>query len=83
MKQVTNNNKRSKKFQNADKDGLMGWFLFLFGGWFVLPQGVTVVDRVCGVVVGLSVFVMGGIFFGDVVFILLCRRLGNVYFSDC
>ena len=32
MKQVTNNNKSSKKFQNADKDGLGGWFLFLFGG---------------------------------------------------
>ena len=35
MKQVTNNNKKSKKIQNADKDGLGGWFLFLFwGGWF-------------------------------------------------
>jgi hypothetical protein len=83
MKQVTNNNKRSKKIQNADKDGLRGWFLFLFWGWFVLPQGVTVVDRVCGVVVGLSVFVMGGIFFGDVVFIGVCGWLGDVYFSDC
>jgi len=54
-----------------------------FWGWFVLPQGVTVVDRVCGVVVGLSVFVMGGIFFGDVVFIGVCGWLGNVYLSDC
>ncbi len=41
------------------------------------------VDRVCGVVVGLSVFVMGGIFFGDVVFIGVCGWLGDVYFSDC
>jgi len=54
-----------------------------FWGWFVFLQGVTVVDRVCGVVVGLSVFVMGGIFFGDVVFIGVCGWLGDVYFSDC
>jgi len=63
MKQVTNNNKSSKKIQNADKDGLMGWFLFLFGGWFVLPQGVTVVDRVlwgCG---GVICFCDGGYLF--------------------
>ena len=38
------------------------------------------VDRVCGVVVGLSVFVMGGIFFSDVVFILVLWWLGDVYF---
>jgi hypothetical protein len=63
MKQVTHNNKRSKKIQNADKDGLWGWFLFLFSGWLVFLQGVTVVDRVlwgCG---GVICFGDGGYLF--------------------
>ena len=34
----------------------------------------------CGVVVGLSALVIGGIFFGDVVFILVFGWLGDVYF---
>jgi integral membrane sensor domain MASE1 len=51
-----------------------------FLGWLVFLQGVSVVDRVCGVVVGLSVLVMGGIFFGDVVFIFVLWWLGDVYF---
>ena len=63
MKQVTNNNKRSKKFQNADKDGLLGVVLILFLGWLVFLQGVTVVDRVlwgCG---GVICFGVGGYLF--------------------
>jgi hypothetical protein len=42
-----------------------------------------VVERVLWFVVGLSVLEIWGIFFSDMVFILLCGWLGNVYLPDC